>query len=71
LLNKGNNTHCYFCGICSTNPYHFQEVQGPDKYIIRTGLLSGADKMPVAAEIFGKDRWPFQKEIAETFEVAP
>jgi len=44
---------------------------GDDKIVVRTALLSGSKKFPVAAEIFGKDRWSWQPELAHTFEGPP
>jgi hypothetical protein len=44
---------------------------GPDKIILRTVLLQkGADFAP-AAEIYGKDKMAWEKEVAHTFEVVP
>ena len=42
-----------------------------DKIVIRTGLLEGSKKFPVAAEIFGKDRLSWQPELAKTFSGPP
>ncbi|KAF3937509.1 hypothetical protein ABW19_dt0205202 [Dactylella cylindrospora] len=67
---SGNPTHCYYCGNCTAHPWHHQTVQGP-VYVVRTALLKDADKLPVSAEIYGKDRWSFQPEVAHTFELTP
>ena len=44
---------------------------GPDTIILRTGLLQGGDKFPVAAEIFGKSKLSWEPKVAETFETLP
>lgn len=45
---------------------------GPDTIILRTGLLpEGRKNFEPAAEIFGKDRLGWEKEVAQTFEVLP
>jgi hypothetical protein len=43
---------------------------GP-KYVVRTILLDDGKSFPAGAEIYGKDRLPWVKEVATTFEVAP
>jgi hypothetical protein len=44
---------------------------GP-KYVVRTILLDQGKSFPPGAEIFGKARLPWVKEVAQTFEtVAP
>jgi len=70
---SGNDTVCYFCGTCTANPYHHQKVLGPDKIVVRTVFLKGADKWDkVPAEVYAKDRWSFQPKIAaESFDVMP
>jgi len=45
---------------------------GDDTIITRTGLLAeGRKSFPVGAEIFGKDKMSWEKEVATTFEVLP
>ena len=45
---------------------------GPDTIILRTGLLAeGRKSFPVGAEIFGKDKMSWEKEIAHTFDTLP
>jgi len=52
--------------------YHEQEALGPDSIVLRTGLLDeGVKNFKPGAEIFGKDRLPWEKEVAQTFEVMP
>jgi hypothetical protein len=49
-------------------------VLGDDKIVLRTGLLDngrpGAGLKP-AAEIYGKARFDWEKEVAQTFETMP
>lgn len=45
---------------------------GPDKIVLRTGLLDeGIKNFQPAAEIFGKAKLPWEKEVATTFETLP
>ena len=45
---------------------------GPDTIIARTALLKeGRDKFDVGAEIYGKAKMKWEKEIATTFETLP
>jgi len=44
---------------------------GPDTIILRTGLLEGSKAFPVAAEIYGKRRLSWEKEVAHTFDTLP
>lgn len=45
---------------------------GPDTVIARTGVLPDARKnLKPGAEIYGKDRFGWQKETAQTFDVLP
>ena len=45
---------------------------GPDKIVLRTALLEeGVKTFKPAAEIFGKARLPWEKEVAQTFETLP
>lgn len=54
--------------------YHQQEALGDDKIVLRTILLDqgglGAGFKP-AAEIYGKARFGWEKEVAQTFETMP
>ncbi|KAL1596429.1 hypothetical protein SLS60_009075 [Paraconiothyrium brasiliense] len=48
------------------------KVMGPDKIVLRTGLLTeGIKNFKPAAEIFGKAKLPWEKEVAQTFETLP
>ncbi len=45
---------------------------GPDTIVLRTALLKkGIKDFKPAAEIFGKARLPWEKEVAATFETLP
>lgn len=44
---------------------------GPDKIILRTVLLQKGTGFAPAAEIYGKDKMVWEKEVAHTFEVVP
>jgi hypothetical protein len=51
--------------------YHSQEAS-PDSIVLRTGLLEeGIKNFQPGAEIYGKDRLSWEKEVAQTFEVFP
>lgn len=67
---SGNPVHCYYCPNCTAHAYHHQTVLG-NKIVVRTALLQGTKKFDVGAEIFGKDRLGWQKEVAQTFEGPP
>ncbi|KAF3912427.1 hypothetical protein ABW20_dc0101383 [Dactylellina cionopaga] len=68
---SGNEVICYYCPKCTTHPWHHQTVN-PGKYVVRTGLLEGAEKFSVAAEVYAKDRWSFQPQVAAaSFETSP
>lgn len=67
---SGKPVNCYYCPNCTAHIYHHQTVLGP-KIVVRTGLLQGSGKFPVAAEIFGKDRLSWQPELAHTFSGPP
>ncbi|EWC48017.1 hypothetical protein DRE_02596 [Drechslerella stenobrocha 248] len=68
---SGNDTDCYYCPNCTTHAWHHQKVQA-DNYIVRTGLLEGAENFEVAAEVYGKDRWSFQPQVAaHSFDTVP
>lgn len=64
----------YYCKNCTTHVYHHQEALGADTIILRTVLLNdgglGAGLKP-AAEIYGKARFGWEKEVAQTFETMP
>lgn len=52
--------------------YHQQEALGDDKIVLRTVLLDGPGAgFKPAAEIFGKARFDWEKEVAQTFETMP
>lgn len=69
---SGKHVKCYYCPKCTTHIYHHQEVMGPDTIIARTALLPEArKKFEVGAEIYGKDKMTWEKEIAHTFETLP
>jgi hypothetical protein len=42
-----------------------------NKVVVRTIVLDQGKSLKVGAEIFGKDRLPWEKEIAQTFEFLP
>jgi len=44
---------------------------GPDKVVLRTALLQKGNNFDPAAEIYGKDKMKWEKEVAHTFEVLP
>ena len=71
-LLTGKPVHCYYCPNCTTHVYHHQTVLG-DKIIARTGLLdiTGSNGFKPAAEIWGKARYKWVPEVAQTFEVLP
>jgi hypothetical protein len=68
------NADKYYCKNCTTHVYHQQEALGTDKIVLRTILLDqgglGAGLKP-AAEIYGKARFGWEKEVAQTFETMP
>ncbi|PSN65141.1 hypothetical protein BS50DRAFT_52019 [Corynespora cassiicola Philippines] len=69
---SGKGVHCYFCPNCTAHVYHQQEVMGPDSIVLRTGLLTeGIKNFKPAAEIFGKAKLPWEKEVATTFDTMP
>ncbi|KAL1305681.1 hypothetical protein AAFC00_007274 [Neodothiora populina] len=69
---SGKNVNCYYCPNCTTHVYHHQEVAGPDTIVLRTAPLpEGRKTFQPAAEIFGKDRLPWVKEVATTFAILP
>ncbi|KAF3902145.1 hypothetical protein ABW21_db0205156 [Orbilia brochopaga] len=67
---SGNDTVCYYCPNCTTHPWHHQKSHAHE-YVVRSGLLEGAEDFKIAVEVYGKERWSFQPEIAKTFETAP
>jgi hypothetical protein len=62
--------------VCETNwligssVYHHQTVMG-DKIIARTILLDQGKSLKPGAEIYGKARLPWEKEVAQTFDTMP
>ena len=45
---------------------------GPDTIILRTAVLpKGRAEFKPSAEIWGKAKFPWEKEVAQTFEVMP
>ncbi|KAF2263075.1 hypothetical protein CC78DRAFT_534343 [Lojkania enalia] len=70
---SGKPVYCYFCPTCTSHVYHHQMVMGNDTIILRTGLLTEGinGTLKPAAEIFGKARLPWEKEVAQTFETLP
>lgn len=46
---------------------------GPDKIVVRTVFLNGYRDFKVPAELYGKDRFSWQKAVdgAHTFDSAP
>ena len=45
---------------------------GPDTIIARTGLLTeGRKNFKVGAEIYGKAKMDWEKEVAQTFDTLP
>ncbi len=42
-----------------------------ENLVARTIILDGGDKLEPAAEIYGKVRLPWEKEVAQTFETTP
>lgn len=67
----GNPVDCYFCKTCSANPYHHQNVMGADQIVIRTVLLDQGKGFEPGAEIYGKEKMNWEKEVAETFPHLP
>jgi len=67
---SGKAVHCYYCPNCTSHVYHHQLVMG-DKIVVRTVLLDAGKDFKPAAEIFGKDRFGWEKEVATTFDVMP
>ncbi|CZS88010.1 uncharacterized protein RCO7_00979 [Rhynchosporium graminicola] len=67
---SGKSVTCYYCPNCTSHVYHHQEVMGND-IVVRTGLLSSAKELKPGAEIYGKARSPWVKEVAQTFDTMP
>lgn len=67
---KGKAVNCYYCPNCTTHVYHHQTVMG-DKIVVRTILLDNGKSIQPGAEIYGKARLPWEKEVAQTFETLP
>lgn len=42
-----------------------------DKVVVRTILLDSGKDLKPGAEIYGKVRLPWEKEVAQTFETLP
>lgn len=53
------------------NGFADQEVMGPDTIVVRTVLLDGGKSFKPAAEIFGKARMSWEKEVATTHDTLP
>ncbi|KAI9808069.1 MAG: hypothetical protein M1826_004366 [Phylliscum demangeonii] len=68
---SGQDVHCFYCPNCTSHAYHHQTVMGPDRYVVRTGLLHGAELWAPVAEVYGKDRAKWMPELAHTFEKGP
>ncbi|KAF2469005.1 uncharacterized protein BDR25DRAFT_264133 [Lindgomyces ingoldianus] len=69
---SGKPVYCYFCPNCTSHVYHHQTVMGDDTIILRTGMLEqGLKEFKPAAEIFGKAKLPWEKEVAQTFDTLP
>ncbi|KAJ9636252.1 hypothetical protein H2201_006230 [Coniosporium apollinis] len=70
---SGKEVHCYYCPNCTTHPYHHQTALGDDKIVLRTVLLTpeGTTEFQPAAEVFGKAKMSWEKEVATTFETLP
>ncbi|EOD48466.1 hypothetical protein GTA08_BOTSDO11609 [Neofusicoccum parvum] len=68
---SGKPVNCYYCPNCTTHPYHHQTALGDDKIVLRTGLLDEGKQFKPAAEIFGKAKLSWEKEVATTFETLP
>lgn len=67
---SGKSVNCFYCPNCTSHPYHQQEVM-PDKIILRTALLSKGKEFEPHAEVYGKDRLSWEKEVATTFDTMP
>jgi len=68
---SGKPVNCYYCPNCTSHPYHHQTIMGDDKVVVRTGLLTKGKDFDPAAEIYGKDKLKWEKEVATTFAVLP
>lgn len=42
-----------------------------EKLVVRTILLDSGKEFPPGAELWGKDRLSWQKEVATTFDILP
>jgi len=67
---SGKAVNCYYCPNCTTHVYHHQEVMG-DNIVVRTILLDSGKSLKPGAEIFGKARLLWEKEVAQTFDTMP
>lgn len=61
---------CFYCGNCTSHIYHHQAIMGND-IIVRTILLKDGKSLPPGAEIYGKARLSWEKEVATTFDTTP
>ncbi|KAF1816589.1 hypothetical protein P152DRAFT_129210 [Eremomyces bilateralis CBS 781.70] len=68
---SGKGVDCLFCSACGTHIYHVQEALPAELIVLRTATLDDSKSFPVAVEVYGKDRYEWQKEVAHTFEVMP
>ncbi|KAK5017024.1 Mss4-like protein [Cryomyces antarcticus] len=69
---SGKDVNCYYCPNCTSHIYHHQTVMGPDTVIVRTALLPQAVKdFQPSAEIFGRAKMSWEKEVAQTFDTLP
>jgi len=60
----------YLSFLSLADPYH-QETMGPDTIVVRTMLLDQGASFEPHAEIYGKAKMPWEKEVANTFAVMP
>jgi hypothetical protein len=47
------------------------QTVNPGNVVIRTVLLDQGKEFEAAAEIYGKDKMSWEKEVAHTFDVLP
>jgi len=71
LPNKHTTTR-WFCTGCGSQLMHRSEATGDD-LCVQTGNIDEFTKLPIAIEVFSKDRWPCIKPIegAQQFECMP
>lgn len=65
---SGKSVDCFYCGNCTF--YHHQAIMGNDM-VVRTILLKDRKSLPPGAEIYGKARLSWEKEVATTFDTMP